>query len=158
MIDENPNVSDQKIANVLMRDYSDKLENGKITWFAIHNARKKLDISKVLNSTNSETGLSEVALEEFKTLMMDGVEKAQDIYNEAKAEGELGIALKGLEQIRKNIVSMMDYYKKHVIAPIQNVTINEDKKVIIVLQRYTELLCANCKERINRQLLLENED
>ena len=157
LVERNPNISDQKIANILVRDYGDKLENGTLTWFAVHNVRKKLDTSNILKDTNDETVLSDLALKEFRTLMTDGAKKADDIYKEAKSNGELGIALKGLEQIRKNWVSMMDYYKKHIIPPIQNISIHEDKKVIIMLQQYTELLCPNCKERINRAILLEND-
>jgi len=158
LVERNPNISDQKIANILVRDYGDKLENGTLTWFAVHNVRKKLDTSNILKNTDDETVLSDLALREFRNIMADGAKKAEDIYKEAKSNGELGIALKGLDQIRKNWVSMMDYYKKHIIPPIQNVTINEDKKVIIYMQKYTELLCPNCKERINRQLILENDE
>jgi hypothetical protein len=140
-----------------MRDYPDKLDDGKITWFAIHNVRKKLDKSAIMNRIDDKTELSEVALDEFNKIMKDGATKAEEIYNEAKSQGELGIAIKGLEQIRRNWVSMMDYYMKHIIPPIENVTINEDKKVIVVLQRWNELICPNCKERIHRELLLNNE-
>ena len=158
LVSENPDISDQKVANILMRDYADKLEDGKITWFAIRNVRKKLDADKILNMVDDDTELSDVALKEFKRIMIEGAEKAEEIYELAKDGNELSVALKGLEQIRRNWVSMMDYYKKHVVMPIQNLTINEDKKVIVYMQKYTELLCPNCKERINRELLLEHDD
>ena len=158
MISENPEISDQKIANVLMRDYASKLEDGKITWFAIRNVRKKLDANRIIDMVDDDTELSSVALKEFRTIMLEGAKKAEEIYELAKDASELSIALKGLEQIRRNWVSMMDYYKKHVITPIQNITINEDKKVIVYMQKYTELLCANCRERVNRELLLDTKD
>lgn len=157
LVDANPDISDQKIANVLKKDYGDKLENGTITWYAIHNVRKKLDKHNVLESIKEEDSLDDVAVQEFNRILKEGVDHAQNIYNEAKGTGELGIALKGLEQIRKNMVSMMLFYKKHIIPPIQNITINEDRKVIIQLQKYQSVLCPNCRERINREILLGNE-
>lgn len=158
MVEENPNVSDQKVANALMRDYADKLEGGKITWFAVHNLRKKLDGAKILDNIDDNVELDDVAMEEFNKIMKDGAEKAEVIYNQAKDNNDLATALKGLEQIRRNWVSMMDFYKKHIIPPIQNITINEDKKVIFVLQRYQHILCPNCRERVNREILLGNEE
>ena len=158
LTERSPNISDQKIANILMKDYGDQLEDGKITWFGVRNARKKLDTSKILDSVDDKASLDDVALEEFNRIMKDGADKANDIYERARDGNELGVALKGIEQIRRNWVSMMDFYKKHIIPPIQSITINEDKKVIIVLQKYNELLCANCRERINRELLLEAND
>ena len=127
LVDENPHISDQKIANILMRDYSDKLENGKITWFAIHNVRKKLDKNKLIETLDEETPLDNVALNEFNIILKDGAEKAEEIYQDAKNNDELGIALKGLEQIRRNWVSLMEFYKKRIIPPIQNITINRKK-------------------------------
>ena len=156
LVDQNPEISDQKIANTLMKDYGDQLENGKITWYAIHNVRKKLDKTKVLESVEEGDALPDIAVEEFNKIMLEGVEAAKDIFEKAKSSEDFGIALKGLEQIRKNMVSMMMFYKKHIIPPIQNITINEDRKVIIQLQNYQALLCPNCRERINRDILLGN--
>jgi len=154
LVTENPDISDQKIANSLIKNHADKLENGKITWYAIRNVRKKLDEHKVMESLSSEDSLEDVAVNEFNKLMKEGADDAKSIFTKAKEAGDLGIALKGLEQIRKNLVSMMMFYQKHIIPPIQNITINEDHKVIIQLQEYQSLLCPNCRERINRELLL----
>jgi len=140
-----------------MSDYGDKLEDGKITWYAIRNARKKLDNTRIEKLAEDKNSITEIAESEFNRILKDGADKAEAIYNEAKENGDLGIALKGLEQIRKNWVSMMDYYKRHVIAPIQNLTINEDKKIIVQLQQYNELLCPVCRERVNREILLDND-
>jgi len=157
LVQEDPEISDQRIANKLMKDYGDKLENGKITWYAVRNARKKLDNTRIEKLAEDKDSVAEIAESEFNRILKDGAEKAEAIYQEAKENGDLGIALKGLEQIRKNWVSMMDYYKRHVIAPIQNLTINEDKKIIVQLQQYNELLCPVCRERVNREILLDND-
>ena len=153
IITEQPKISDQKVANILMRDYGDRLDNGKITWFAVRNLRMKLDKNKIMDLVDEGKSLDNVVIEEFNKIMIDGAEKAEEIYNLAKENRDYNIALKGLEQQRKNWATMVNYYKAHIIAPIQSITINEDKRVIYTLQKYQTILCASCRERINRELL-----
>lgn len=157
IVDEDPDISHQEVANILMRDYSDKLKDGKITWYAIRNVRQKLNESNIKETLNEEESVQQQALEDFTGEMKQGAEEAKQIVEEARQEGDLSVALKGLEQIRKNWTSMMEHYKKNVAPAVQNITVNEDKKVLIQLRQYNELLCPNCKERIHREMLLEHE-
>jgi len=157
LVDENPAISDQKVANKLMRDYKDKLEDGKITWYAVRNARKKLAESQMreLAEANPETGLVDLATEQFNKILMEGVDNAKDIYDEARDTGDLKIALQGLEQVRKNLVSIKDFAEKNIIQPQQNLTINEHLTIISDLRQFQKFLCPNCRTRINQELLTD---
>jgi hypothetical protein len=162
LVKEDPNRSDQSIVNILVRDHSEALKiadgNPKITWFAVHNFRQKLDKDRLIEKMKG-TGntLEDIMLAEFSEKLQDGVKKADEIYEIAKKDEELGIALKGLEQIRRNLNTIFDFYKKHIVQPAVNISINEKKEVTIQLQKYQELLCPNCKERVHREILLEPE-
>ena len=157
MVQQNPSISDQKIANRLMANYKDKLVDGKITWFAIRNARKKIAESALreLAEASPEKAIMEIANEEFNRILMKGVDEATGIFKMAKESGDLKVALQGIDQVRKNLVAIKEYAEKNIIKPQQNLTIHEHLHIVNDLQKYQKLLCPQCRTKINQALLLE---
>lgn len=154
IVEDNPDISDQRVADKLKNDFADRI-NGNISWYAVRNFRQKLKKNNLIERSSKENkDLTEVAIEEFNEILKDGAKKAETIYDRAIAEDDLNTALRGLEQIRKNWVSMMEFAEKHVIQPLQQINITQKKQIILMLQQYNEVLCPRCKEKIHEEQIL----
>lgn len=161
-----------EIASIIQDEYSDVPELKKISTMSISRYMQKKNQGEIEEILDNEDNPGSVILQEFKgkmrelladaeTLKKRNEDLLEDAIDDDKSINEVTKLIKtqnrNLDQIRKNIVTLMEYSDRRFRKPIDNIQVNQQINVKNTILDFTKHLCPECKEKVHNKVIEEIE-
>ena len=162
--------SDSEIAKIISEQYGSKypeLKNiSRMSIARFFEALARQEVQDKLDSGKTEDDIIEEIYEEFRTKMRELIAKMEErdkiideLLEEAKQKRDSKKILEYLreqrqdiEQLRKNLVSLVQYAERQ-FKPIIQIDMHKEIKVKNLLLAFSKELCPECRRKVAKKIL-----
>ena len=167
---KNEGMSDGEIARTIAERYGDKypeLKNiSRMSVSRFFEALAREELKQKLQSGATEDEIIEKIYEEFRSKMLELIKKMEErdklldeLLEEAKERHDIKNFLnylreqrQNIEQLRKNLVSLVQYAERQ-IKPIIQIDMHKEVKIKNMLLLFSKELCPECRRRVANKIL-----
>ncbi len=167
---KNEGKSDTEIARIISLQYGDKypeLKNlSRMSIARFFEALARDEVQEKLNAGKTEDEIIEEIYNEFRQKMRAIIQKMEErdkiideLLEEAKRKGETKEILEylreqrqNIEQLRKNLVSLVQYAERQ-FKPVIQIDMHKEIKVKNLLLSFSKELCSECRKKVAKKIL-----
>ncbi|MHA1675771.1 MAG: hypothetical protein ACTSU6_01200 [Candidatus Njordarchaeales archaeon] len=171
---KNEGMTDGEIARTIAKKYGNQypeLKNiSRMSVSRFFEALSREKIKEELQSGSTEDEIVEKIYQEFRTKMLALIKKMEErdklldeFLEEAKEKNDIRSFIsylreqrQNIEQLRKNLVSLVQYAERQ-IKPIIQIDMHKEVKIKNMLLLFSKELCPECRKRV-RDKILELDD
>lgn len=162
--------SDAEIARIISEQYGDRypeLKNiSRMSIARFFEALAREEVQEQLDSGKTESEIVEEIYAEFRKKMRELIQKMEErdkiideLLEEARQRGEVKDILEylreqrqNIEQLRKNLVSLVQYAERQ-FKPVIQIDMRKEIKIKNLLLSFSKELCPECRKRISKKIL-----
>ena len=166
---KNEGLSDGEIARTIAEKYGSKypeLKNiSRMSVARFFEALAREEVKEQLKSGKSEDEIIEEIYSEFRSKMLQLIRKMEErdklideLLEEAKKEKDVRRLIEylreqrqNIEQLRKNLVSLVQYAERQ-FKPIIQIDMHKEVKIKNMLLLFSKELCPECRKRVTQKL------
>jgi len=167
---KNEGKSDTEIARIISEQYGGKypeLKNlSRMSIARFFEALARDEVQEKLNAGKTEDEIIEEIYNEFRRKMRAIIQKMEErdkiideLLEEAKRKGETKEILEylreqrqNIEQLRKNLVSLVQYAERQ-FKPVIQIDMHKEIKVKNLLLSFSKELCPECRKKVAKKIL-----